>query len=231
MSRYLLKFEKGDQLRYTSHLDLLRLFQRTFKRMGIELEHSKGFNPHPKMGFAQPLSLGYTSKAEYLELETKIPQSEDILIGLMNSALPYGIKILDCVLVSDNSKSAASLVRSALYKVSFPEDYPIPTDNQISRFLDQAVINVEKYSGKRKETITIDIKAMINKLSLCKDAEGVEFISAEVHAGSQSNLNPELLLKSLFDFCQLDLEKGLVKIERQEIYVEGGEELSKIHES
>lgn len=226
MSRYLLKFEKGSQLRYTSHLDLLRLFQRTFKRMGIELEHSKGFNPHPKMGFAQPLSLGYTSRAEYLEFETKIPQSQDILMGLMNSALPFGIKVVDCILVTDNYKSAASLVRSASYKILFPADYNIPSSDQIAQFLEQDIIEVEKYSGKRKETTIIDIKPMINKLALIKDEDGSEFIFTEVHTGSQSNLNPELLISSLFAFCQLNFEKGDIKIERQEIYKEGGYELA-----
>ena len=70
MSRYVVKFYKEGVLRYISHLDLLRLFKRSFKRVDIKLQYSQGFNPHPKMSFAQPLSLGYDSRGEYLEIET-----------------------------------------------------------------------------------------------------------------------------------------------------------------
>ena len=70
MNRYFMIFSKTGYIKYISHLDMLRLFKRAFKRTGIALEFSHGFNPHPKMGFAQPLSLGYTSLGEYIEFET-----------------------------------------------------------------------------------------------------------------------------------------------------------------
>ena len=66
MSKYVLTFSKSGLIRFTSHLDMLRLFKRGFRRAGIELKYSQGFNPHPRMGFAQPLSLGYLAEAELL---------------------------------------------------------------------------------------------------------------------------------------------------------------------
>ena len=71
MIRYIMQFSKTGTSCYISHLDLVRVFHRAFKRAGIKLEYSKGFNPHPKMGFAQPLSLGYTGMREYIEFETE----------------------------------------------------------------------------------------------------------------------------------------------------------------
>ena len=56
MSRYVLKFRKFGYVKYISHLDLLRVFKRTFKKTDLQLRYSQGFNPHPRMGFAQPLS-------------------------------------------------------------------------------------------------------------------------------------------------------------------------------
>ena len=67
MNRYVIKFEKDGYVKYTSHLDILRIFKRSFKKTGLALKYSQGFNPHPKMGFAQPLSLGYSSKCELIE--------------------------------------------------------------------------------------------------------------------------------------------------------------------
>ena len=60
MSKYIVEFSKTGAMCYISHLDMMRLFNRLFKRADIRLAYSKGFNPHPKMGFAQPLSLGYS---------------------------------------------------------------------------------------------------------------------------------------------------------------------------
>ena len=76
MGRYLLKFTKEGNIRYISHLDLLRVFQRAMKRAGISLRYSQGFNPHAKISFAHPLSLGYSSTENIWNLRrpTEKPQ-------------------------------------------------------------------------------------------------------------------------------------------------------------
>ena len=70
MFKYVMTFSKTGTICYTSHLDLMRMFKRAFKRGGIKLAYSQGFNPHPKLGFAQPLSLGYEGMKELMEFET-----------------------------------------------------------------------------------------------------------------------------------------------------------------
>ena len=70
MTRYIMQFSKTGTSCYISHLDLVRVFHRAFKRAGIKLEYSKGFNPHPKMVFAQLLSLGFTCLREFFEFES-----------------------------------------------------------------------------------------------------------------------------------------------------------------
>ena len=72
-NRYVIKFSKMGYVKYTSHLDLLRTFKRAFKKTQLGLRYSQGFNPHPKMGFAQPLSLGYASRCELIEFELSEP--------------------------------------------------------------------------------------------------------------------------------------------------------------
>ncbi|NLT47149.1 MAG: DUF2344 domain-containing protein [Clostridiales bacterium] len=228
MNRYLLKFEKTGQLRYTSHLDLLRLFRRTFKRVGIDLLYSQGFNPHPKMSFAQPLSLGYTSIGEYLEIETRMPYNESFLVDSMNSSLPYGVKVLACREIPDSPKTAASLVRWADYEVRLPEGHAFPTDLQLRLFLDQDAILVSKRAKKGKEMVEIDIKPMIHELQTAFDDDGKQVLTMKIRTGSESNLNPELLLGSLFDFSGITLEKYEPQIMRVEMYREDGRPLSSI---
>lgn len=96
MNKYVIKFTKQGYIRYTSHLDMLRLFKRTFKKCGIDMAYSKGFNPHPKMGFAQPLSLGYTSSCEYLELETKEHYEPKEIMERIVKYMPEGVELLSC---------------------------------------------------------------------------------------------------------------------------------------
>lgn len=218
MNRYLLKFEKKGALGYISHLDLIRLFRRTFKRVGIDLKYTKGFNPHPIMSFAQPLSLGYTSIGEYLEFETTIPQNESMMIGLLNSAFPYGITALCCHPLSQDTKSIASLVGFADYAIGFQNADVLPTMEQLSSYMKEDTIIVSKPGKKGKGSVRIDIKSMIEKLSIDVDEEGNRTIFARIHTGSRSNLNPELMLVSLFDYCNLAFCKGMAKIERLEIY-------------
>ena len=68
MQRLRISFSRGEKLKFISHLDLIRLFQRAFHRAGIALAYSEGFNPHPRMSLAAPLALGVTSDAELMDV-------------------------------------------------------------------------------------------------------------------------------------------------------------------
>lgn len=88
-------FQKTGNAVYISHLDLMRLFQRSFKRAGLPLTHTQGFNPRPSVSIALPLSLGVESRCELLdfELETDTFSNEDICTRL-NQALVDGVHVL-----------------------------------------------------------------------------------------------------------------------------------------
>jgi len=115
LPRYKLTFTKEGYIRYTSHLDMLRLFNRAFKRSGIKLEYSKGFNPHPRISFAQPLSLGYTSLGELLEFQTEESFETPVIAEKLGRELPRGIAVMECVKISETGKSLASRVTHAEY--------------------------------------------------------------------------------------------------------------------
>ena len=90
MARYYLVFSKNGYAVYTSHLDMQRFFKRAFARAEIELAFSNGFNPHPKMSFAQPLSLGYSSQSEYLEFQTKEQMPAEQIKSRLAEVMPEG---------------------------------------------------------------------------------------------------------------------------------------------
>lgn len=91
-----LQFSKTGDAVWFSHLDLMRVFQRSFKRAGLSLSHTQGFNPRPSVSIALPLSVGVESLCELLDfdLEGDIPSDNEIL-NRLNAALVPGVRVLE----------------------------------------------------------------------------------------------------------------------------------------
>ena len=91
-----LLFEKTGRSVWISHLDLMRVFQRAFKRAGLPLKHTQGFNPRPSVSIALPLSVGVESRCELLDFEIDgVTASAQEIKEKLNSCLIEGVKILD----------------------------------------------------------------------------------------------------------------------------------------
>ena len=82
MDRYVLRFEKKGNMRFISHLDLVRLFKRAIKRAEIKVAYSNGYNPHELINVVQPLSLGYESTAEHFEMDTLVSYEPEQLAAM-----------------------------------------------------------------------------------------------------------------------------------------------------
>lgn len=221
MPKYVLKFKKQGLIKYTSHLDMLRLFKRSIKASGIPLEYSNGFNPHPKMAFAQPLSLGFTSSCEYLEFTSKEALREEISLGRLRDEMPEGIELIS-LSVTDNPKTLASLVTSATYIATLPLQYQARGDEikeKIKLFLEQPSIITLKREKKSKKYIEKDIKKQIENIDIVDSNDRIALV-IKVDAGSSSNLNPLLVINAFSDFAGITLDNGDVDIERREIYFE-----------
>ena len=120
--RFRLKYGKTGNMKFIGHQDLIRLFHRTFRRIGITLDHSKGFHPHPKLRFTPPLALGIESSAEYLDFDT-INQSlkvTDILQALQLN-LPTGIEPFELNEAPLNDPPVSAKIQRVTYKLEFPD--------------------------------------------------------------------------------------------------------------
>ena len=91
-----LLFTKTGRARYISHLDLMRTFQRAFFRAGIPLKHTEGFNPHPFISIALPLSVGYSSQCEILEFVLLDGVPREAVPRRLTAAMPEGILVHSC---------------------------------------------------------------------------------------------------------------------------------------
>ncbi|MCI5747039.1 TIGR03936 family radical SAM-associated protein [Eubacterium pyruvativorans] len=207
MSKYVLTFSKSGLIRFTSHLDMLRLFKRGFRRAGIELKYSQGFNPHPRMGFAQPLSLGYLAEAELLEFETTREYTKDEIISSMKPTLAQGIAIHG-VGIAEGKKSLAALVDSATYTVTFPMSVFRKDFRQVTAdYLAQKEIIVLKHSKKSGETKPMNIREKIRSLEAESGENHQLVLKMLLDQGSHSNLNPEPVIRTFLEFAQLDVPR------------------------
>ena len=127
--RYYIEFKKTGNIKYISHLDMQRLFKRAFKRADIPIEYSQGYNPHPKMGFAQPLSLGYTASQEYIEFFTTDSINTEAALSAFKDTMPKGIEIVCLKEMNTEVKSLASLVIGAVYSIELPISYILRKDD------------------------------------------------------------------------------------------------------
>ena len=120
-------FEKTGNAIWISHLDLMRLFQRAFKRAGLPLKHTQGFNPRPSVSIALPLSVGVESHCELLDFDLDGEcVSFDEICRRLNEALVDGVKVLE---VYDNGKKLKELALLSC-TVNLEYDGGLPTDAQ-----------------------------------------------------------------------------------------------------
>ena len=96
MDKMRLRFEKTGRAIYISHLDMMRTMQRVFARAGLELKYSEGFNPHPQISIALPLSVGTGSLCEIMDFHLTSDTELETLPERMNAVMPEGIRVTDC---------------------------------------------------------------------------------------------------------------------------------------
>lgn len=216
-----LRFTKGNEVKYISHLDLMRVFQRAIRRTDIPISYSSGFNPHQEISFGAPLSLGVTSDAEYVDFKLAEPMDVQEIKNRLNSSLPEGIRILGGMKLGENPKSAMSIVTHARYKIRMKIENVAPEalKKSIEEFMAQESIKVMKEQPKKDFALKeVDIKPMIVGMKLSESREAMCIIDCLLLSGSKGNLKPELLMMAFKEFTGYNIVG--IRINREEVYAE-----------
>ena len=114
-------FEKGADLRYIGHLDLMRAMQRALRRSHLPIKYSNGFNPHIRLSFAAPLSVGVVGLREMMEVPVEDGLTESEFVDRMNAALPGCLRICGCRAVDDTFPALMALMAGSDYRITFPK--------------------------------------------------------------------------------------------------------------
>ncbi len=117
MQRLRINFSRGEKVKYISHLDLMRLWERALRRAGIPMAYSQGFSPHSKISIAAPLPIGVTSDGELMDILLRKKVSPYHFTKVVGEQLPIGISLLRAEQVALRLPSLQSQVRQAEYQV------------------------------------------------------------------------------------------------------------------
>ena len=120
--RYRVKFQKYGVMKFVGHLDIMRYFQKAFRRAALPIRYSEGFNPHQIMSFAAPLGVGITSDGEYMDVDMKEEVLSEDTLQKLDSVMVDGMKILEFRALNDSAKKAMTAVRAASYLLYYKED-------------------------------------------------------------------------------------------------------------
>lgn len=182
-----IKFNKDDSVKFISHLDMMKTFQRAVRRAGLDAEYSQGFNPQMQMIFGAPLSLGFTSSSEFADLSFSGDYKPAFVMEKLNEALPGGLKVLDAGLRTIKKNIMAD-IKYAGY------DFNIESDLSLQELADR-IIKAESLTvpkTRKGKTKDVDIRPLV--INVHPEEKRMRIL---VRAGNEKNLNPRLLLDAI----------------------------------
>ena len=195
--RALIRFGKQSRLRFISHLDLQRFFQRAVNRTGLPIAWTQGFNPHPVMSFGSALALGWTSEYEVIDIKLSAPMGRRRTEDAVRAALPDDLPVLEVRMIDDRHPAPMAQVRMSDYRIMPEGEDAERVLAQVPAFLEREhVMAVKKSKSGEKE---IDIRPLAIDL---RPVDGGLY--ARLMLTEQNTLKPDLLMKVLADMAGVE---------------------------
>ena len=191
-------YRKKGRMKYISHLDINRVMQRALRRSGLPIWYSQGFNPHPYITFALPLSLGFASEYECMDFRLTQEVDFDSIVDSMNQVLPDGLETF----YAGEPKEEIAAITKADYQIRFFETETELLKESIQSFLNQPEIITYKKTKKGKDK-RILINHMIYQYTFFE--QPTELILAITLSAGNQMCNPNLLLKTYQAECKKNL--------------------------
>ncbi|NOY60846.1 MAG: TIGR03960 family B12-binding radical SAM protein [Calditrichaeota bacterium] len=187
-----IKYRRGFETRFLSHLDMMRLFEHAMRRAQVPLVYTEGFNPRPKISYGPALATGFMSGAEYMDVHYFADHPIDIKTKL-GPQLPDGIEILEAKSLYRKNKALAALINRADFEVKLNGQWEHrKTSKSIAEILSHDRILVER-KRKKKDTRQFDIRPYILDISTLPQG-----ISLQAKMENGHSVRPEEILRLLF---------------------------------
>jgi len=196
MHRLRVRFKRGQEVKFISHLDLMRLWQRALHRAGIPLAYSEGFSPHPRISLAAPLPIGVTSETELMDLYTTQWVSPHFFTAAVSQQLPPGIEILQVHQIALTLPSLQSQVRYVEYKVEVETEMePKEIESALTSLL--SAKHLPWQHQRDTGTRSYDLRALIDDLRLIDWHHPYCTIDMRLRCDSSGSGRPEQVIAAL----------------------------------
>ncbi|MBQ8416774.1 MAG: TIGR03960 family B12-binding radical SAM protein [Clostridia bacterium] len=215
-----IKFRKVGDLQYISHLDLQRTIARVLVRADIPMWYTQGFNPHAKVIFGLPLSVGTESECEFIDLRIARDIPLTLVKEQLNRELTEEMQVLDAY----EPSSKFSDIAWADYEIVLHLENATKKlcEQLLSLYTTAPLLMTKKSKSGEKE---VDLIPMIRRIGVCLEENGDIRLSAQLRAGSTEHLNPEMLITAAKERCGIlsgDPAKESYSILRTHVYVDDG---------
>ncbi|MDH6701076.1 TIGR03936 family radical SAM-associated protein [Streptomyces sp. MAA16] len=157
MQRVRLRYTKRGRLRFTSHRDFQRAFERALRRAEVPMAYSAGFTPHPKVSYANAAPTGTGSEAEYLEIALTASRDPERLRELLDESLPTGLDIVDAV--EARTSGLADRLTASVWELRLTGVAPDDAERAVAAFMAAAAVEVQRTA--KNGVRTFDARAAV----------------------------------------------------------------------
>lgn len=211
MDKLRLRFEKTGRAVYISHLDLMHTMQRAFSRAGYELKYSEGFNPHPQISIALPLSVGAASLCELMDFKLAHDTDISLIPERLSAVMPEGIRVSECY----EPQSKVALLKYLEVEGIFEYD---------DRCSEEMCHGLEQFFAADEIVITKKTKRGMGESNIKPGIKNISFEAGErcvklraVVSAQEPTINPSLLADALSQKAP-ELAPDFAKFTRLETY-------------
>lgn len=218
--RYLTKFTKEENIKFISHLDVLKTIQKNIRRAGLPIEYSQGFNPHMNTSIAQPLSVGVYSSGEYMDMVLTTEVNEEEIVDKLNKTAPSGIKYISALAVpyvegEKKVPQAMALIDAARYTIKIKYSDVLKLEEEVNKLLEVKEWNTIKKSKKGEKEV--DIRPLVKEFSFWIKDEFL-ILNVVISTGSREHLSADLLVNYIQQKTSNALLDSFVNVKREEMY-------------
>lgn len=221
LQRLRVTFSQTGDLRFLSHLDVVRLWHRALRRARVPVAYTQGFNPQPRLAFAAALPVGHAGLRELVDIWLEVPWTPEAFLGAVGGRLPQGMSLLACVPVPLSAPSLQSQVRAAQYRVVIPwRETREEAEQRVAHFLARERVPWQR--TRRRQEEVLDLRPLVLGARVEEVAEGVCRLWLRLRAGAQGNVRPEDVLAAM-GLPEADLvERLCLELEGEPLSQRGG---------
>lgn len=166
MQRIRIRYAKRGPLRFTSHRDFARAFERALHRAGVPIAFSQGFTPHPKVSYASAAPTGAASEAEYLEIGLQARMDPPAVRAALDAALSPGLDVLDAV--EADAGSLADRIDASHWRIELPGVEPDVLRNAVRAFCAAPQVLIERLTKQGRRTL--DVRSAVQHIDVVAPA-------------------------------------------------------------